>query len=197
MKFTQTLPGLTLALLLHHVRPVAAQTNLPAPPPTPATFSRFISERNIFDPNRSPRFDRSSPRTEPKPTRTTRETPTFTLVGTMSYEKGLFAFFDGSSPELRKILCQSDSNTIAGYSVAEITLTGARLLSIDKKETLELKLGERMRQEENRWRVIAPSELPPENTPKETPAATPAPAAAGEPNDILKKLMQKREQELK
>ena len=41
-----------------------------------------------------------------------RNTPTFTLVGTMSYEKGMFAFFDGNQSNLRKVLYQSDTEMI-------------------------------------------------------------------------------------
>jgi len=36
----------------------------------------------------------------------------------LSYEKGLFAFFDGSSPDYRKVLKEED--TIAVFKIAEI-----------------------------------------------------------------------------
>src|SRR5262249_468863 len=62
---------------------------------------RIVTERNIFDPNRGPAI---RPRSGP-----TRSTDYFALVGTMSYEKGLFAFFDGTSSEYRKALKLGDS----------------------------------------------------------------------------------------
>ena len=137
--------------------------------------------------------------------RTIRSTPTFTLVGTMSYEKGMFAFFDGNNSDLRKVLFQSDSNSIAGYTVAEITLAGVKLQTADKKQTVQLKIGDMMRQEGNDWQLAGRGELRRRSTAESaasaaegsSPDAGAAPASAGEPNDILKKLMQQREQELK
>src|ERR1041385_6179537 len=55
---------------------------------------RIITERNIFNPRRSARYVPTE-RTRRPSTRT----DSFALVGTMSYEKGFFAFFDGSSSE--------------------------------------------------------------------------------------------------
>ena len=53
---------------------------------------RVISERNIFNPRRSGRSTaRTTTRTEPE--RRVR-TERFALLGTMSYEKGRYAFFD-------------------------------------------------------------------------------------------------------
>jgi hypothetical protein len=47
-----------------------------------------------------------------------RRTDVFGLVGTMSYEKGYFAFFDGSSSDYRK--ATQPSETIADYNVKEV-----------------------------------------------------------------------------
>ena len=122
----------------------------------------------------------------------------------MSYEEGMFAFFDGNNSDLRKVLYQSDSNGIAGYTVAEITLAGVKLQTADKKQTVEMKIGEMMRQEGNEWQPAGRGELtagPAESAASAVEGSSPesgsAPASAGEPNDILKKLMQHREQELK
>jgi len=184
----------------------AAQSNNNVPGPTDFTrFSGFISQRNIFDPNRVPRNSPSYVRRS-NTTRATRSTPQFTLVGTMAYEKGMFAFFNGNNSDLRKVLYQSESNGIAGYTVAEITQAGVRLQSADKKQTVNLKIGEGMRQEGSAW-LLAGAAAPVTTASAEgesSPATensspdTSAPAAsAAEPNDILKKLMQQREQELK
>ena len=119
MKPTQYKKWLVLALALANGLCAGAQSNGVPGPTAYSAFSRFITERNIFDPNRYPR---SSPNQSSYRPRVTRSAPMFTLVGTMSYEKGMFAFFDGNSPDLRKVLYQSDSNSIAGYTVTEITL---------------------------------------------------------------------------
>ena len=122
----------------------------------------------------------------------------------MSYEKGMFAFFDGNSSDLRKVLYQPDTNGIAGYTVAEITLTGVKLQSADKKQSVRMKIGEMMRQEGNEWQPAGrgePAAITEEGatTAAEGPStdAGSAPGSASEPNDVLKKLMQLREQELK
>src|ERR1700683_5299008 len=65
----------------------------------------IITSRNIFDQSRRPRNVRPPPKIT--------VVDTFTLVGTMSYEKGTFAFFDSNRSEYRKTLKASD--TIAGY----------------------------------------------------------------------------------
>jgi len=200
MKPTQYKKWLALALALVNGLFAGAQSNGVPGPTAYSSFSRFITERNIFDPNR---FSHSSTRPY-RTTRSTPSTPTFTLVGTMSYEKGMFAFFDGNNSDLRKVLYQSDSNGIAGYIVAEITLAGVKLQTADKKQTVEMKIGEMMRQEGNEWQPAGRGELPAGQAESaasavegSSPESGSAPGSAGEPNDILKKLMQHREQELK
>ncbi len=209
MKFTRHKLWLLLTLALANGFFTAAQSNNVASPTDYASFSRFITERNIFDPNRYPRNARDGrTRTTTRPTRTQKAAPAFTLVGTMAYEKGLFAFFDGNNAELRKVL--PASGDIAGYTVTEVTLTGVRLETADKKETVQMKIGEMMRQEGDHWKPAGTGVL--DNSPnagESDPAATTedsatnpgsapaAPAAAGPANDVLKKLMQQREQELK
>jgi hypothetical protein len=184
---------------------IAAQSNNNVPGPEDyARFSPFITERNIFDPNRYPRYSRNNTRNY-RPTRTNRSAPTFALVGTMSYSKGMFAFFDGNNSDLRKVLSQS--GTIAGYTVTEVTATGVTLQSADKKQTLQLKIGDSMRQEGSAWRLADSGETFTASTvaESETPSASDsssaatdtAPSPALEGNDVLKKLMQQREQELK
>jgi hypothetical protein len=179
-----------------------AQSNNVAGPADYASFSRFITERNIFDPNRYPRNARDNRTRTVRTTRAQRSAPAFTLVGTMSYEKGMFAFFDGNNADLRKVLPASGS--IAGFTVTEVTLTGATLQSADKKETLPMKIGEMMRQEGEHWQPVGAGELGASTSTTESAApasadnASPdASAPAAPANDILKKLMQQREQELK
>src|SRR4051812_46991175 len=112
---------LLLAILLFlSVWPSRAQsTNAPAK----NDFQSFqiISQRNIFDPNRSARGGPREPREASKPSRT----EAFGLVGTMLYEKGKFAFFDGSSSDYRKIATPSDK--IAGYTVTDIEANAVKL----------------------------------------------------------------------
>jgi hypothetical protein len=159
--------------------------------PTAADFSAFkiISDRNIFDPNRSPRKTGG-------PSRRPKTVESVTLVGTLFYEKGNFAFFNSSSAEHKKVLKTSD--TIAGYKVASIGLNTVKLSS-GKKE-VELKVGSQLRrEEEGEWTLSTQTEAN-----AATPAASsvgpakpsdPGAASDGAENDVLKKLMQRREQE--
>jgi hypothetical protein len=201
MNATPSKQWLVLALALAGGFLAGAQTNGVPGPADYASFSRFISDRNIFDPNRYPR---SSSNHAARHAPESRSAPAFTLVGVMNYPKGLFAFFDGNSSDLRKVLYKSDTNGIAGYTVAEITLSGVKLQTADKKQTVQLKIGEMMRQSGNEWQPSGQSDLPAGTADNTAPAAGgsnsgtgSAPASAGAPNDILKKLMKQRETELK
>jgi hypothetical protein len=204
MKPTQYKKWAVLALALANGFFAAAQPNSVPGPTDYGRFSSFITQRNIFDPSR---YAINPNRPRPISTQQRRYAPAFTLVGTMSYEKGMFAFFDGNQSNLRKVLYQSDSNSIAGFTVAEITLAGVKLQTADKKQTVQMKIGEMMRQEGNNWQLAGQGGLfagtsaggsaatgATENSSPDTSAA-PSPALEG--NDVLKKLMQQREKELK
>jgi hypothetical protein len=181
---------------------VSAQTNNGVPRATdyPA-FSRFVTDRNIFDPNRQPHYTSTRTRTRTRTTRTSTSAPAFTFVGTMSYEKGLFAFFSGNNADLKKVLPVTEK--IAGYTIAEIAPGRVTLESADKKQKLALKVGDVMREENGKWGLSGSGEQPagdstsaPETSSSsgsENSAA--APTSAGEPNDVLKRLMEKREKE--
>ena len=148
---------------------------------------RVISQRNIFNLNRTARRERN---------RTQQVGDAFYLVGTMSYEKGTFAFFDGTGSEYRKIL--QNAGAIAGYKVVEITPTSVRLEIGGKQVTM--KVGAQMRREDQAgWQLAANSELPqdPAATADSAPTEASSENSSGEANDVLRKLMQRREQELK
>jgi hypothetical protein len=161
-----------------------------APSRTNYSFFQVIADRNIFNPDRYSRQARSR--------REQREAPAdaFALVGTMSYQKGQFAFFDGTSEAYRKVL--ERDGVIAGYKVTEITPNAVKLEAANKR--VELKVGTQMRHEGATWQLVAQTELPVEtvdNSESSAPASSAESGSGGEVNDVLKKLMQRREQELK
>ncbi|HUB87028.1 MAG TPA: hypothetical protein VMB22_03985 [Verrucomicrobiae bacterium] len=194
-----------LAVTLANAWIVSAQTtNVPGPTDYSA-FSRFIATRNIFDPSRYPRTATTRP-ARYQEFHVSRSAPSFTLVGTMSYQKGMFAFFDGNQSDLRRVL--QSSGSIAGYTVAGITLTNVTLQSADKKQTVQLQVGDSMRQDDNNnWQLAgsggdASSGFSSGAGATDTGAsavdsADTPPASSAEQGDILKKLMQEREQQLK
>jgi len=118
----------------------------------------------------------------------------FSLVGTMKYAKGTFAFFDGTTSAYRKAV--QNAGTIAGYKVTDITPTSAKLANGDKQ--LTIKIGAQMRREEKGpWQLVASGELPAATTETVDSAST-EPASndsSTEGNDVLKRLMQQRERE--
>jgi hypothetical protein len=149
---------------------------------------RIISQRNIFDPNRSP--GRQARRTEREPQRTSR-TERFALLGTMSYEKGRFAFFDGSSSEYRKSLKPGDG--IAGFKIAEVAPTCVKLETTNS-EVLELCVGMQMqRRDTDAWQLVGKAELP--DIAKSSSTGRTELASSGGSDDVARRLMQQREQD--
>jgi hypothetical protein len=146
----------------------------------------LISERNIFNANRSARSGRGGDED-----RKVSQVDTFTLVGTLTYEKGPYAFFDGSSPDYSKVL--EPGKSIAGYKIAAVEGNAVKLES--GTNTVELSVGMKMRrEEEGEWQVVSSGQ--PANV-SSSPSTGSSDSAAGEESDIVKRLMQQREQELK
>ena len=121
----------------------AQSTNVPAWPNYDAF--RMISDRNIFNPNR---VARGAPRTNRNATTSAGHVESFTLVGLLSYEKGWFAFFEGTSADFKKVL-QADT-VIGPCKVASITADAVKLTL--GTNDYALKVGMQMRREdEGQW----------------------------------------------
>ena len=187
--------------LTNRVAEAAPRTNSVGRPDY-ASF-KILVDRNIFDPTRSARTGLSS---RTRPARRVR-TEAFGLVGTISYDKGTIAFFDGSGSEYKKALKVGDS--IAGHIVAEIAPDSVKLEVGGR--AIELHLGAQMRKpDQGEWSISGNGESfsslnstnlddkgeGVEDGTEPESSATAAPASSGVQNDILKRLMQKREQEL-
>ncbi len=143
-----------LVLVLVLILNSALQTVLAQATNSPSRFDyasfHIITDRNIFNPRRSARYTRTE-----RPRQAATRTDSFALVGTMSYEKGLFAFFDGSSSDYRKVLKQDD--TIAGFKVAGIEASYVKLASPTNQ--VELHVGMQLRHEDDGdWHVSVPPE---------------------------------------
>ncbi|MBX3744883.1 MAG: hypothetical protein KF833_06190 [Verrucomicrobiae bacterium] len=190
-----------------------AQTNA-APDSGLAEFG-MIAERNIFNPQRTARS--AAPPAPPREERRTVRVDTFALVGTLSYEKGRFAVFDGSRSEYRAVLSVGD--TIAGYTIEAIHEGEVRLKSEGGGVDLRVSSGMR-REDEGEWRPSsagegfmaasgrrgddggrAASSRPTRSWDRTGNAgsatASPAPAGGEDASEVLRRLMQLREQELK
>lgn len=148
-------PALILGLMLALNADLAwAQTNNPgrtnatpaasslvpavtAPPKPDESAFRIIAERNIFNANRSGGRVQLATR---RPTRV----EIVTLVGTMAYARGAFAFFDGSSAEFSKALQANE--VIAGHKLVDVLADRVRLEADGKQ--FELPVGSALRRED-------------------------------------------------
>lgn len=124
---------------------LAAVFSAPAQSTNGTDFASFqiIGQRNIFDPNRVPHRRSVSS--------VARVVDSFSFVGTMSYAKGNFAFFDGTSPDFRKVLELDGS--IADFKITAITAKSVTLVS-GTNETI-LPLGTQMRRDDDGHWVVS------------------------------------------
>jgi len=146
---------------------------------------RMVAEKNIFNPNRARRVDY-------QPQQPMGDS--FTLVGTMSYEKGAFAFFDGTRSDYRKAVRPDE--VIAGYKVAQITPDSVKLAH--GTNVVQLNVGTQMRhRDDGSWQQAAAGSAAYAATSTSQPASSSnePPASNGSDSDVLKRLMQRRERE--
>lgn len=165
--------------------------------PTPAagttdTFDAFrvIGERNIFDPNRFPRVTRSA-----SPEATTPSDEVVTLVGTLQYEKGTYVFFDGSRPDFRQVL--PVGGKIADHTVKSIDAKGATFEG--PAGSISLRVTDQLRRSPGgTWQVTAaPAPLPNIVSAPSTDSGRPTPSVPANASDALRRLMEKRQKQLK
>jgi len=135
--------AIAVALLLGLTHSLAQQTNAPAR----ASYDSFrmISDRNIFNPNRYARSSGSRTRTDSRPAS---RVEYFTLVGLMEYEKGTFAFFDGTSASYKKTL-EADG-TISNFKIGGLTPQQLKLVSGTNEFVMRVGMQVR-REDEGDW----------------------------------------------
>jgi hypothetical protein len=150
---------------------------------------RVITARNIFDTKRSPRlgpsqFDQGRPA----------RSETLSLVGTLSSQEGRYAFFDGSRPEYRKAVPKG--TRIARLQIAQIS--GDRVQVQLGTNALTLSVGAQLRRDEERdWQVVRNPNLQAQGTARVSFSETATTLPSGQEDEVVKRLMQQREQELK
>ena len=162
-----------------------------------------MADRNIFDPERQPRI-RGESRPVPKPKAVaSADAPEFGLVGVITYPRGTFAFFDGNASEFHKTL--QLNAVIAGQTLSTITPQSITLMATNRPPNL-LRVGQRLRQDsEGVWQLVTGlggegfkrlgsaggatgTSSASSTTPSEDPPGS---------DEILKRLLKKREQEMK
>ena len=155
-----------------------------------ATFEAFrlITERNIFNPNRSGRRERSAEEAPPR-------LDVITLVGTMDSDKGLRAFFDGSEAAFRKVLHVGDS--VDKFKITKIEPQSVQLERDGK--ALSVRVGQQLRRPEGAdWTLAADLQsraavtAEPARTDPNAPPVIPANA-----DDVTRRLMERRAKALR
>jgi hypothetical protein len=172
--------------------PKAARAENAALPPagnSPKLESfRVITARNIFDPNRVDASARAGNRDLPRATG-----DFIALVGTMQFEKGLYAFFDSTSPKYRQVL--KAGGRIGDFTVKKVTHQGVELARDDK--TYPLRVAQQLRRPEGGdWTVSAAERIEEAVATSAAGEAAPLAIPAGA-SDVLKRLMEKRQKQLK
>lgn len=169
---------------------------------------RLILQRNIFNLHRTPQTRESS---YVRPTYRPVTGDYLALVGTLAYQTNQLAFFDGTSPEYRKAVRPSEN--VAGYRLLSVHANSVRLENAG--QIVELRVGTRLSRADGQVMPMeSPVAAPPVSTnivaaprvstnvevavsaPASTPASESGAAPATDPGEILRRLMQKREQEL-
>jgi hypothetical protein len=166
----------------------ASASAKPAPTVAKGSFDSFrlIGDRNIFDPNRRNRSARSASNEPAAPTG-----DTIAFVGTMDYDQGVYAFFDSSDARFRQVLP-------AGGKLAEFVVkhVGARSVDLTRDgKVTTLQITQQLhRPDGGEWTVTGASPAPTVSAATEGDAAPAIPADA---SDILKRLMEQRQKQLK
>jgi hypothetical protein len=154
-----------------------------------ATYDAFrlITDRNIFNPNRTGRRERSLEEAPPR-------VDVISLVGTMEADKVPRAFFDSSDAAFRKAVHVGD--TVDKFKVAQIS---AQTVELERDgKTFSVRVGQQLRRPEGAdWNI---SEMPRPAAPTTTatridPSAPPVIPADADP--VLRRLMERRAQQLK
>jgi hypothetical protein len=149
--------------------------------PLDLNWFSFIPQRNIFNPNRRGPVSLNQERPAPR-------IDSFSLVGVMSYDKGQFAFFDGSSSQFKQAL--KVGGKIDAYTITEITNSKVKLKTGEKE--LDFVMGMQMRRENNgEWKVSQRQEP----VAAASGSAGPSANADAAPGSALERLLKKRAEE--
>jgi hypothetical protein len=166
----------------------AAQVVVDATPVVaPDSFEAFepIVERNIFNPNRTSRVRKTADDAPPP------RVDTVTLVGTIDNELGRRAIFESPDAAYRKAMYEGE--IIGGLTLTRISSRTVQFTQGERPVTL--RVGDQLRRAEGgNWRV-APRDIRAELA--RTSEAAGLPPIPPDASDVLRRLMEQRQKQLK
>jgi hypothetical protein len=182
-----------------------ARSTANAPARVDFTTFKAVTDRNVFNANRTVR---GAPPVAPRETRRPSRVDQFGLVGTMAYEKGPMAFFDGNNSDFRKAV--KLEGTVAGWTLAAVSLQSVKLT--EGTNSIELKVGHSLRREDDGvWQPAAGTDFASASSgggdhgsssrwssrgsSSTTSSASAAPADDSAASEVLRKLMERRAKE--
>ena len=167
---------------------------------------RIISQRNIFNQSRMPHTSGQKTYYRPPPSPPRAVSDAFALVGTLAYDTNRFAYFDGAYPEYHCVL--KPGQMIGGYKLLAVMPNSVALDASGK--AFEMTVGTQLRRfAEGGAQLTSNTDYAATadqfttsatGTVSSVRSATGAPGSGGpalDANEVLRKLMEKRAQELK
>ncbi len=162
--------GAVAALLLTAGAAWAQPTSAPPRKVELADF-KVVYERNIFNPKRSARGAPEPKKETARPARV----DSLSLVGIMAYDKGVFAFFDGSSSSFKKAVQEGEG--VGDLKLVRIEPSQVVLEARTNKLTLEI--GSQLRREDGGvWHAGGRAESSDSYVSASRPTAPPTPPPA-------------------
>ena len=161
-------------------------------PSAPFDNFRLVSDRNIFNPNRTGRRDRA-------PEEQSARVDVISVVGTMESDRGLRAFFDGSDSSYRRAVRVGES--VDKFKVTQIT---PHVVELERDgKNLSVRVGQQLRRPEGAdWDVVGEDVLRREAQARATAEAKGDPSGAPPPipegaSDIEKRMRERRIKDFK
>jgi len=186
---TATPAARTTAPAASSVAPARAESSV-APSASFDTF-RLVSDRNIFNPNRTGRRDRPAEETPPR-------VDVISVVGTMESDRGLRAFFDGSDTSYRRAVRVGES--VDKFKVTQIS---PNVVDLERDgKNLSVRVGQQLRRPEGAdWDLVGEDVLRREEQARATgeskgDPSNPPPIPAGV-SEIEKRMRERRQKDFK
>jgi hypothetical protein len=200
LQYSVLVIGLLLGVLLVPIHSGATQDDQEVSASVKFDTFKLILERNLFDPNRKKKVEIPPVLEEVRKP----QVDTINLVGTLITETASYAFFNSSISEYNSVLVKGDR--IAGYIITAIDSISIQLVM--NNQSISLKVGMSMvREDDGSWElrtepirdlsVVVKSDQQTSDT-SSSSSETESTSEAGDSsaNDILKKLIERRNQEM-